>query len=129
VYTNSLLKMTVALSVFTGIIGAILFLAILKNPPKSPRQSYPTPSVTTATPTPEIISPTPTDLFCGGIAGKQCPAGYSCKYDNTYPDASGKCIKKEEEVVCTLEAKQCPDGSWVGRQGPKCEFTPCPKPN
>lgn len=29
--------------------------------------------------------------------------------------------------VCTQEVKQCPDGSWVGRTGPNCEFTPCPK--
>lgn len=27
---------------------------------------------------------------------------------------------------CTMEAKICPDGSAVGRSGPKCEFTPCP---
>lgn len=31
-------------------------------------------------------------------------------------------------VACTMEAKQCPDGSYVGRQGPKCEFAPCPIP-
>jgi hypothetical protein len=31
-----------------------------------------------------------------------------------------------EVVYCTADAKQCPDGSWVGRAGPKCEFTPCP---
>lgn len=29
-------------------------------------------------------------------------------------------------VACTMEAKQCPDGSYVGRQGPACEFAPCP---
>lgn len=29
-------------------------------------------------------------------------------------------------VYCTQEAKQCPDGSYVGRTGPRCEFTPCP---
>ena len=29
-------------------------------------------------------------------------------------------------VVCTMEAKLCPDGSYVGRTGPNCEFTPCP---
>lgn len=29
-------------------------------------------------------------------------------------------------VFCTMEAKQCPDGSYVGRKGPNCEFTPCP---
>lgn len=29
-------------------------------------------------------------------------------------------------VACTMEAKICPDGSAVGRQGPNCEFSPCP---
>ncbi|HVV15161.1 MAG TPA: hypothetical protein VHD55_02050 [Candidatus Paceibacterota bacterium] len=28
-------------------------------------------------------------------------------------------------TVCTMDAMQCPDGSWVGRSGPKCEFK-CP---
>lgn len=30
------------------------------------------------------------------------------------------------QVACTQEAKQCPDGSYVGRTGPKCEFAACP---
>ncbi len=30
------------------------------------------------------------------------------------------------DVACTQEAKLCPDGSYVGRQGPNCEFTACP---
>ncbi len=29
-------------------------------------------------------------------------------------------------IACTKEAKICPDGSSVGRTGPKCEFTACP---
>jgi hypothetical protein len=29
-------------------------------------------------------------------------------------------------VACTQEAMICPDGSAVGRTGPKCEFAPCP---
>lgn len=29
-------------------------------------------------------------------------------------------------VACTQEAKQCPDGSYVGRTGPNCEFAACP---
>jgi len=29
-------------------------------------------------------------------------------------------------TACTMEAKICPDGSAVGRNGPNCEFTPCP---
>jgi hypothetical protein len=31
----------------------------------------------------------------------------------------------EEPVFCTADAYQCPDGSWVGRMGPNCEFV-CP---
>lgn len=30
-----------------------------------------------------------------------------------------------EPIACTMDAKQCPDGSYVGRTGPKCEFI-CP---
>jgi hypothetical protein len=29
---------------------------------------------------------------------------------------------------CTKEARQCPDGSSVGRVPPSCEFTACPEP-
>lgn len=32
----------------------------------------------------------------------------------------------EEQVFCTMEALQCPDGSYVGRSGPNCEFLQCP---
>lgn len=32
----------------------------------------------------------------------------------------------ESPKACTQEAKQCPDGSYVGRIGPNCEFAPCP---
>jgi hypothetical protein len=31
-----------------------------------------------------------------------------------------------ESVACTLDALLCEDGSYVGRQGPNCEFAPCP---
>lgn len=31
-----------------------------------------------------------------------------------------------EGVACTMDAMLCPDGSYVGRSGPKCEFV-CPK--
>ena len=34
-----------------------------------------------------------------------------------------------KQQACTMEAKQCPDGSYVGRQGPNCEFSPCPGPS
>ncbi len=32
----------------------------------------------------------------------------------------------EDVVACTMDAKVCPDGSSVGRTGPKCEFAACP---
>jgi hypothetical protein len=33
----------------------------------------------------------------------------------------------EEMVMCTMEAKICPDGiTYVGRSGPQCEFEACP---
>lgn len=35
-------------------------------------------------------------------------------------------VPNEEAVVCTMEAKICPDGSSVGRTGPTCEFALCP---
>lgn len=33
------------------------------------------------------------DIFCGGIVGTRCPAGYLCRYEGKYPNASGKCVK------------------------------------
>lgn len=35
--------------------------------------------------------------------------------------------KKSEQKDCTMEAKLCDDGSYVGRTGPNCEFAPCPE--
>jgi len=32
-------------------------------------------------------------------------------------------------TACTADAKICPDGTAVGRTGPKCEFMACPSPN
>jgi hypothetical protein len=29
-------------------------------------------------------------------------------------------------VACTMDARMCPDGSYVGRTPPSCEFARCP---
>jgi len=29
-------------------------------------------------------------------------------------------------TMCTMEVRECPDGSYVGRSGPNCEFESCP---
>lgn len=31
-----------------------------------------------------------------------------------------------EKMMCTDEVKVCPDGSFVGKTGPQCQFAPCP---
>lgn len=33
---------------------------------------------------------------------------------------------RTKQIVCTQDAKKCPDGSYVSRTGPNCEFTACP---
>jgi len=35
----------------------------------------------------------------------------------------------DKPIPCTEEAKLCPDGSYVGRVPPSCEFAECPKEN
>jgi hypothetical protein len=35
-------------------------------------------------------------------------------------------IQNSQPIACTEEAKLCPDGSYVGRVPPNCEFAPCP---
>lgn len=32
---------------------------------------------------------------------------------------------KDETVFCTMDAMECPDGSYVGRVAPDCEFAAC----
>lgn len=36
-------------------------------------------------------------------------------------------LNSNKQVACTQEAKLCPDGSYVSRTGPKCEFAKCPE--
>lgn len=33
----------------------------------------------------------------------------------------------QNPIACTEEAKECPDGSYVARSGPNCEFIKCPE--
>ena len=35
---------------------------------------------------------------------------------------------KGQPTFCTADAKLCPDGSYVGRVAPNCEFAKCPTP-
>ena len=65
------------------------------------------------------------------VHGCKASAGYS------WCGVLQKCLRTGEDNctnatlprACTAEAKVCPDGSAVGRQGPNCEFAACPPAN
>lgn len=42
------------------------------------------------------------------------------------PDIETRDPLPNEPVACTMDAKMCPDGSFVGRVAPDCNFAPCP---
>ena len=42
------------------------------------------------------------------------------------PPRSSDTSTSSEQTICTLDAKVCPDGTAVGRTGPRCEFAACP---
>lgn len=44
----------------------------------------------------------------------------------TYAISEDEVSSSTSNVFCTQEVKQCPDGSFVGRTGPRCEFARCP---
>jgi plastocyanin len=35
-------------------------------------------------------------------------------------------IEGDDQFACTMDAKECPDGTFVGRVAPSCEFAACP---
>ena len=46
---------------------------------------------------------------------------------NIINEKLGKLENNDNMVFCTMDAKMCPDGSFVGRDGSNnCEFFPCP---
>ena len=49
---------------------------------------------------------------------------FGMNYENIMERFGGNFVIGQS--ACTEEAKICPDGSSVGRSGPKCEFAACP---
>ena len=43
-----------------------------------------------------------------------------------FENAENAYVMPNSPIACTQEAKLCPDGSYVGRTGPMCEFADCP---
>lgn len=44
----------------------------------------------------------------------------------TKPTSTPTSAPTPDQVFCTQEAKLCPDGSYVSRTGPQCQFSACP---
>lgn len=51
----------------------------------------------------------------------QAPTQYRYQYTQPAPQP------QPAPVVCTQDAMQCPDGSYVGRVAPSCQFAACPR--
>lgn len=51
-----------------------------------------------------------------------CPVSYGTTTPTALPTTT------PNPIFCTADAKLCPDGSYVSRTGPNCEFAPCPTP-
>lgn len=68
----------------------------------------------------------PKKTIIAGIAVAALTLAAAFAYFAVYKKAAPVPAPNPGGVFCTMEAKQCPDGSYVGRQGPKCEFAPCP---
>lgn len=64
--------------------------------------------------------------FAGFYLGMQYQKAVDKVFMPMKPSSNRPLIKPTEGVMCTMDAKQCPDGSYVGRSGPKCEFEKCP---
>src|SRR3989344_6246203 len=60
--------------------------------------------------------------FCQPVPPAPCPAGMSIQwhYDSNGCKVSSSCV--QQPVACTMDAMLCPNGQYVGRTGPNCQF-------
>ena len=96
------------MKIFLIILGVLVILALAVTAYLSMNQK-------TVEPLPEPSVPSETET----------PPGK----DNTLPPRTNldtPSTESGDQVLCTMDAKVCPDGSSVGRQGPDCEFSACP---
>ena len=67
------------------------------------------------------FAPCPEEVICPQDAMK-CPDG--TEVGRSGPNCTFEC---PSNVACTDDAMLCPDGkTYVSRNGPNCEFSPCP---
>lgn len=64
-------------------------------------------------------------LFVVSLAA--CGAGAPPPSAKPLPEAPPPpALREEDRLVCPADVKACPDGSFVSRTGPRCEFAACP---
>jgi len=102
-------KKTVILSLISIAIlfGLMVYGSIQMKKPPTVTEPYPT-FPETSIETEQNVQPSPST-----------PSQYPS-------DPSSFTEGKGGAVICTMDAMMCPDGSYVGRTGPRCEFAPCP---
>lgn len=103
------------------LLGSGVYVLSQRQSSNLPTNAVPT-QVSQSTPTIAAISPTPT---C-----RPRPACLDATPRCLIPETSDMCPPSPKpsssQVACTQELKQCPDGSYVSRHPPKCEFSACP---
>jgi len=71
------------------------------------------------------MRPTPTPP--PGCYYKVCTLFCTRDHPNCCANRPLVCPTPTQPVICSHIAKACPDGTYVYRTGPKCEFTKCPR--
>lgn len=73
--------------------------------------------------------PTDYNPVCGAItdgSAREFTNGCAaCNSEDVIGYNSGLCTQRTN-TTCSQEVQQCPDGSFVSRVAPSCEFAPCP---
>lgn len=114
--SQRMILIAIVLTVFLMLAAAVYaFLnpgLIDFNGTKKGQEISPVPEYQVTEPTRQEVSPT-----------LQAPSPQPTPEDQ---DISQEETSEEEIIFCAQDVKQCPDGSYVSRQPPTCEFAPCP---
>jgi hypothetical protein len=94
-----------------------------RTPLLSPGQSYTTPDGLTLT-VRDVVSEPDGIAIVFAISGANGSDGTAAQ--NSGAENGDSSAIHPNPVACTQEAKQCPDGTYVARTGPNCEFSACP---